>query len=347
MKEITKKSNVIDIVRGITIFLVVFGHAIQYGSGREVINNGLFFDAIIFKFIYSFHMPLFMLISGYLFAGTIARYSFAQVLESRVTKLIIPIIMWSFIPYMIVLFQINLSGLGMIKKFIGTVVREYWFLWAIFYCSMAVLLVSQWFKDNLVVYLIGIIVSFIVPDIYNFQLYKYMYPFFLIGYFWHKSSCGLKYKIFEKFKNIKGLAVLILGYIIMFFFYERRHYIYISGFTLIGKKWNEQLGIDIYRTVIGLLGSVITILLIDIFCRRVPKGRVKYLAVIGEKSLGIYIISGLIFSYILPQITGSLSNINYIRSLFQTVLIIIISFIITIIIQRVPLLNKLLFGGRS
>ena len=45
--------------------------------------------------IYSFHMPLFMVISGYLFSGTIERYSFPCVLQSRFTKLLLPIFIWN------------------------------------------------------------------------------------------------------------------------------------------------------------------------------------------------------------------------------------------------------------
>lgn len=57
----------LDIIKGIAIILVVMGHCIQYGSGNDYYTSALFFEENIFKFIYSFHMPLFMLISGYVF----------------------------------------------------------------------------------------------------------------------------------------------------------------------------------------------------------------------------------------------------------------------------------------
>ena len=61
MKKV--KNQNIDILKGVAIFLVVFGHCIQYCS------QGYFdfFENKVFIFIYTFHMPLFMLISGYLF----------------------------------------------------------------------------------------------------------------------------------------------------------------------------------------------------------------------------------------------------------------------------------------
>lgn len=61
-----ERSVVIDFIRGIAIILVILGHNIQYGSGVSYYTNELYFDNVLFKLIYSFHMPLFALISGYL-----------------------------------------------------------------------------------------------------------------------------------------------------------------------------------------------------------------------------------------------------------------------------------------
>lgn len=59
-----------DAAKGVAIVLVAFGHAIQYGSGRDFLWGSLYFNQRVFQFIYSFHMPLFMLISGYFFDKT-------------------------------------------------------------------------------------------------------------------------------------------------------------------------------------------------------------------------------------------------------------------------------------
>lgn len=70
MKQVLsiKRNPFLDYTKAFAILLVVVGHCIQYGSGQNYLKEELFFDNILFKFIYSFHMPLFMLISGYLFA---------------------------------------------------------------------------------------------------------------------------------------------------------------------------------------------------------------------------------------------------------------------------------------
>ena len=54
------RNNIIDSPKGFAILLMVFGHLIQFTS----IDNS-YLSNPIYIFIYSFHMPLFMMISGF------------------------------------------------------------------------------------------------------------------------------------------------------------------------------------------------------------------------------------------------------------------------------------------
>ncbi|MDD8037541.1 MAG: acyltransferase family protein, partial [Thomasclavelia ramosa] len=58
----------IDFIKGFTIFLVVWGHAIQ-----NISQNGSFWNNPMHIFICSFHMPIFMLLSGFFFKNEISR----------------------------------------------------------------------------------------------------------------------------------------------------------------------------------------------------------------------------------------------------------------------------------
>lgn len=60
-----KRNHNIDIIKGIAIYCVLWGHCIQCMAGDVD-----FFNIKAITFIYSFHMPLFALISGYLFFRT-------------------------------------------------------------------------------------------------------------------------------------------------------------------------------------------------------------------------------------------------------------------------------------
>ncbi len=44
----------IDVIKGMAIILVVIGHCIQFGSGRDYFESEDFFNDPLFKFIYIF-----------------------------------------------------------------------------------------------------------------------------------------------------------------------------------------------------------------------------------------------------------------------------------------------------
>ena len=48
----------VDALRGILILLVVLGHCIQLAIGPACVDN------VLYRYIYSFHMPVFMFIAG-------------------------------------------------------------------------------------------------------------------------------------------------------------------------------------------------------------------------------------------------------------------------------------------
>ena len=66
---------------------MLWGHSIQYSC----MDQFDFFENSAFKFIYSFHMPLFMLISGYLFYYSCQKRTLWELLTHK-TKVLFPAI---------------------------------------------------------------------------------------------------------------------------------------------------------------------------------------------------------------------------------------------------------------
>lgn len=82
----------VDVMRGIAITLVVVGHLIQF--------NGVPTDNPAFEFIYSFHMPLFFIVSGYITQRVTHIDSWAKLKRYYVKKLLaiaVPFLVWSFV----------------------------------------------------------------------------------------------------------------------------------------------------------------------------------------------------------------------------------------------------------
>lgn len=136
-KQVSNTSRIewIDTIKGIVILLVVLGHKIQFGLGATVIEEALYYSDTVFRFIYSFHMPCLMLLSGYFLGFTIRK---PGLWKNRVKTVLIPLLIWSMIP----------AGLSVVKalvthSFTGVtlvnalhiIINCFWFLWAILFGS--------------------------------------------------------------------------------------------------------------------------------------------------------------------------------------------------------------------
>lgn len=109
-----KRIPELDFIKGIAIFLVVIGHVISqvWSASPEIYEN-----SFIFRFCYSFHMPLFVFISGYICRITMKNTS--QWLLKRLRRIGIPYLL------MTVIVSIWLRN-GDISQFI--VSAPYWYL---------------------------------------------------------------------------------------------------------------------------------------------------------------------------------------------------------------------------
>ena len=78
----SEKSNriaYIDYLKFFAIVCVVIGHIIQY-------NDNNFDNNHLFRYIYSFHMPLFMMISGYI--SIFSNKTIISTIKKRIIQLI-------------------------------------------------------------------------------------------------------------------------------------------------------------------------------------------------------------------------------------------------------------------
>lgn len=343
---VENRKDMIDILRGIAVFLMILGHAIQYGSGQLWINSESYFDNYIFKFIYGFHMPFFMLISGYLFVYSLNKNSFWGVFMKKLITLLLPIFMWSVLYniFIRVIYNGQIIDVTFVKQLIWYIISSFWFLWAVFFCSTVVLVINRFFADNIFIYSIGFVLTFLIPDSYNFHLYKYMYPFFVIGYLLHTN--------FDKVRTIKlnkqYLLILLLVYMCMVALYEKEIYIYTSAYCVRGSENPIKiLCITFFRLFVGLFGSF---LCVQIVCANYGKIRGfihNSLIVFGKNSLGLYIISNYLFELVLVPISKNMSGLNYIVTIIETFVIIVFSLGLIKVIKRNSILKLLLLGGRE
>lgn len=336
--------NNINILRGFAIFLVILGHCIQHGSGEEYYINASYYSSILFKSIYGFHMPLFMVISGFLFSISIKKWTTKKLISNRLL-LLLPIFVWNFIihfkQYLSTL--LALGFLPFIKEYILSSLYSFWFLWALFYCCMIVLIVHKFFKDSYIIYFLGFILTFFVTDNYCGAASKYLYPFFVLSYLYgNLKSKGIDFK-FQSLKN-KLLPALFLIYGILIFFYKEKHYIYTSGYIIIGKD-PSQIIVNLYRLLVGLIGCILCIIIIQKFHEHFDHNFILFIfSQLGKHSLGLYIIPSILITIIFKEI--NIPFHNTFLNLLEAIIIVAISYPIVIFIEHFKLSRLILFGKK-
>lgn len=104
--EQTKRLDYIDALKGFAILLVVMGHVLagNYFNFREALASNAQ-GVILWKIIYSFHMPLFMFCSGFVFHKSKDFFSTSNtftLIFKRFKGLIVPYISMGFISFLLI-----------------------------------------------------------------------------------------------------------------------------------------------------------------------------------------------------------------------------------------------------
>ena len=329
----TIRSVNIDLLRFIAIVFVVVGHSIQYGSG----SNYSYYDNLLFRIIYSFHMPLFTIISGYLFYNSINKYKTKTLIGKRLLSLGIPIITYSTLGVILEIIEGNVSihNISLLKDTILLYfTNSVWFLRAILLLSIIVIVVNRLFKDNIFVYIFLSILTVFSPVEFILYLYGYLLPYFIIGYLVNK------YELLEKLKYKEYIFVFsFIFYLVLLLAFNNNCYIYTTGMSIINNP--KQIIIDLYRFTIGLLGCISIIGFIRML--KIKSINNKYVISISKNTLGIYTISCILFRY-LGLITNSLKSINYLYLLIEVIVIISLTMLIIDLLKKNKILSRLFLG---
>ncbi len=159
------RDKYIDYLKGILIILVVIGHSYKNTAG-------------IFWIIYRFHMPLFFMISGYLFNN---KRSFKDFAKRKYTTIIKPYLIYFVISYAVTnLFLTKIDFLTLINVFIlnGKYLMYVnniviWYLPFIFYVSLIFYPISKIEDDKKLFILASILFILSVP---TYKLFNNIYP---------------------------------------------------------------------------------------------------------------------------------------------------------------------------
>lgn len=349
------KNLTISTVKGIAILLVVYGHVIQ----RTMLASGEdFFLNPAFKIIYTFHMPLFVFISGYLMTLSLGRRSVREVFKARCQTLLVPFLSWT------ILGVITTQALKVIdgkKVSIADVPWDFvndlilhpsiWFLFTLF-VSVCLLLSSITLEKR--VGLIAFVLVFVPVALIPFNDYgslfyiKWFYGFYAAGYFW--SRRGLK--ITNPLIKSAALFTTLVMFALMASGWTKSDYIYINKMNFLpGNDLYEFLRIG-YRYLVGFLGIGVAF----IIAAYVSNTRLqRVFETIGVFSLDIYLIQRYVVEGLYPRFVVPLRlSFDFNSPFFFFVFVPLMTMLFTgvcigasaMVIRKIPLLNRLLLGAR-
>lgn len=185
-----KRFEWIDGLKGLLIVLVVLGHSIQWNFTNP-------YETFGFKLIYSFHMPLFFFISGYLTIIDTDRVHFQKWLR-KILRLLIPFFSWAVLMLGIRILKGELLINSVMLELFNLCMRPdrgLWYLWVLAFCIsfchgirwIGFQLTAKEATLNLLVIMItmGIIAIFGVSK-FAIHLIALYYPYFIGGYYVRK-----------------------------------------------------------------------------------------------------------------------------------------------------------------
>lgn len=337
-----KRIDFIDALKGLAIFFVLWGHSIQ-----DLRNGSDFFHNPLYEFIYSFHMPLLFLISGFFFKSAL-KYNLREFLYKKSLQLLLPCLVWTLIFKGVELLSYTLidhskiNWIPELKKTFLAEVGYLWFLKELFISYCLVYLAYKILKVEWLAFLMTICFVLIMPYL---GMQRFLLPMFVSGIL-------LKDHYQFVLRNLRWQLVLFgTSFAICMYFWDGNYTVYITKFPTI-IKWSalsfdfSNLDISLFRFLIGLSGSLFWFLLFQLFYKE--NWLYTQLQTIGYNSLGIYILQSSLLEKIVNVIvnfpTINIDVYNLIITPIISVIVLLVCIALMKIIQRNKSISLLFFG---
>ena len=334
----------VDSMKGLAILLMVMGHVIawQFPNPVAMLNDAPRSAMLVWRIIYSFHMPLLMFCSG-LFALRIKEYTLKNIVATiwkRFLTLIVPFFC-----------------AGLIQNIIKpNNPFDYWFLWMLFQFILIVMFID-WLCSLLPKYQqdvssVLIIISALIVHVFYGKYawleqlpfldlgHTNMYPYFCMGVICARFDLCTKW--FSK-NWVYTLALLIFGFLTYWC-------------TIMGYHIPKQ---SITWCLIPISAIVVCVYLFKKGLASNQSHSLMWLQDIGRHSLEIYIIHFFFLfrmypvgDYVLEQANTNgggrtILFVQIITSFTASLIIIALSYIVMNVINKSNILSQILLGRKS
>lgn len=328
-----------DMLKAFAIILVIIGHVIQQLQPDKFMNNDLF------MFIYSFHMPLFMMISGFFSYNKLFSSKWDQsikVIKDRFIQLIVPLFLWTTL-----IVAINyLWGNSVYREYITNL----WFLRCLFLTFSLYVIVMKITYNNLYVTIVLCLIFSHIGSIFTTYNVSGLLPAFTIGLLLRKKIQYINMRI-----SIIGLIFSMFIFLISFHFFNNicleNHSFNIYHNVLLREPYTlDMFTAQLVKLLTGIFGTMFTYFLFDIFFKTVNccLCNRKVLNYIGMNTLGFYILQNIYLERFISSIISipPMNNVYFNLTIvpFFTILIISLCYFSIKIISRNKYCSLLLLG---
>ncbi len=301
------RNNVFDNAKLLMIFLVVFGHLIE-----PIINQSELIK-IIYKSIYSVHMPVFIILAG---AFTKLDISQKTILKN-IKSLIVPFLVFT------ILYEIfNILGAGKISQY-SLNWQPYWLLWFLFsmFIWKTTLPIIMQFKFPLILSVVISLCAGYVSDVGYFlgiSRTLYFFPFFILGY--KLGSSLLSNNFLLKIPRALYFSFLLVNILVFWAFNDLPHQWLYGSFS-----YNRIGDVEWYsftvRSIIYFVSAISSIAILML----VPNWK-SVLATRGQNALFVYLWHGFFVKvgmyFGVMQVLSNISNTLALVTLFISAILI-------------------------
>lgn len=272
----------LDLVKLFTIYLVILGHVVA------MMVNGYVVGERLYSLIYSFHMPLFMLLSGYFVSSKSGEIPLTSIITKKAKQLLLPAITCT---------AICLLYLWLVRENVNIrdeIIGNSWFLKTLFVYYILFSLLKRLPYNDWILCITSCILLFIIPRCSSMQV-NLLFPYFWSGYMMRK------YKILEKISFSWKYTIL---FVVLFgtLYYLQRYwnipnYIEINIHSILSK-----LHLILFRYLVAITGCFATILTISVI-HKICNDNVlaTKCAKYGQWTLGIYVLQTILVANIFPD----------------------------------------------
>lgn len=335
-----------DILRILAICMVVIIHA---NVATIAVVTGWKWSVITaLTSMLTVAVPIFFMISGALLLDVEEPVSLKTLFQRRIKKIFIPFIIWSniYVFVRIIMGKIPLEIISFIRLIEEPAYYQFWFIYSLLAIYLLLPLLQRMLLNcsrQIIEYVLVLwcIFSLVIPVLEfvfsDIQLCKHFdlnfvegyLGYFILGYYLkrYKSSCTIKSALMYLFTGLVSTIVCVV----------------IEQTLKDGIYWNQYF-MGSYLTPFVMLYAVGLFELVVTFTKKIEHNsneKIKHGVMVAAKlSMGVFYIHMLVLTAL--EYTGWFNNESFVMLMAKITITIVCSFIGSYIIEKTPILKKLL-----